>query len=254
MTSRAVVLGSCGGWPEAGRACSGFVIEHEGTLVVLDLGYGTASRLFALLGSSTAEGVDAVVLTHGHADHLVDVHALFRARWFGRRDAAKLPLYAPASAVAVLAGLEGDEGALHEVFEVHDLPGGPYRVGPFLLEACALPHYVPNVGVRLSAPGFVVAYTGDTAPDPALADLGRHADLFIVDATDRHQRPGIPAADAELDLTAAQAGAAAAAAGARRLLLTHFWPGNDRAASAAAAAAAFPGQILIAEEDLVVTL
>lgn len=248
------MLGSCGGWPEAGRACSGFVVEHEGTRVVLDLGHGTASRLFALLGSSTAEGVDAVVVTHCHADHLVDVHALFRARWFGRRGATKLPLYAPASAVAVLAALEGDEDALHEVFDVHDLPGGPYRVGPFLLQAWALPHYVPNVGVRLSAPGLAVAYTGDTAPDPTLADLGRNADLFIVDATDRHQRPGVPAAEVELDLTAAQAGAAAAAAGARRLLLTHFWPGNDRDASAVAAAAVFPGQILIAEEDLVIIL
>lgn len=57
-----------------------------------------------------------------------------------------------------------------------------------------------------------------------------------------------------MDLTAAQAGCAAAAAGARRLLLTHFWPGNDRVASAVAAAATFSGQILIAEEDLVVEL
>jgi len=258
MVSRAVVLGSCGGWPEAGRACSGFVVEHEGSRVVLDLGYGTAPQLFTLLGSSTGDGVDGVVVTHAHPDHVVDVHALFRARWFGSRGAPRVPLYAPSGVVAMLAALEGgDEHLLDEVFDVHHLPqgrGDPHRVGPFLLKTWALPHHVPAVGVRLDAPGLVVAYTGDTGPDPALAELGRDADLFIVDATDRYQRSGVAAADVELDLTAAQAGAAAAAAGARRLLLTHFWPGNDRRASATAAATAFVGPVLVADEGLEITL
>jgi ribonuclease BN (tRNA processing enzyme) len=44
MGGRLVVLGSCGGWPEAGRACSGFVVEYEDVRVVLDLGYGTFLR------------------------------------------------------------------------------------------------------------------------------------------------------------------------------------------------------------------
>jgi ribonuclease BN (tRNA processing enzyme) len=97
--------------------------------------------------------------------------------------------------------------------------------------------------VRLSAPGAVIAYTGDTGPSPALAALGRDADLFIVDATGRPQPD-------ELDLTPAQAGEAAAAAGARRLLLTHFWPGSDRAAAVAAARERFGGEVLAADEGL----
>jgi len=58
MNSRLVVLGSCGAWPEPGRACSGFVVEHAGARIVLDLGYGTLPRLLALLallGSSAAD-------------------------------------------------------------------------------------------------------------------------------------------------------------------------------------------------------
>ncbi len=102
--------------------------------------------------------------------------------------------------------------------------------------------------MRLAAPGLVVAYTGDTGPDPALAELGRDADLFIVDATDA------PGDRPPLNLTARQAGEAAAAAGARRLMLTHFWPGNDRERARADAAAAFPGEILIADEGAVVEL
>jgi glyoxylase-like metal-dependent hydrolase (beta-lactamase superfamily II) len=64
VSSRVVVLGGCGAWPEADRACSGFVVEHDGFRLVLDLGYGTLPRLFALLGSSTGVGVDAVIVTH----------------------------------------------------------------------------------------------------------------------------------------------------------------------------------------------
>lgn len=257
VESRLVVLGSCGGWPEAGRACSGYVLEHEGTRIVLDLGYGTLPRLLELLDSPAADGIDAVVVTHAHPDHVVDVHALFRARWFARRGAAPIPLYAAAGVLAMVAGLEdGDGAAAATVFDAHALPASPYRIGPFLLESWALPHYVPNAGVRLTAPGLTVAYTGDTGPDAALADLGRDADLFIIDATDRDQQPGaIPAAAGTRgNLSAHEAAAAGEAAGARRLLLTHFWPGNDRDLSHSAATELFSGEILLADEGLTIAL
>jgi len=251
-----VVLGSCGAWPEPGRACSGFVLEHGGLRVVLDLGYGTLPRLLTLLGSSAADGIAAVIVTHAHPDHMVDLHGLFRARWYGRRGAAAIPLFAPESVWARLVSLEDDgEDVLRRAFDWRPLPAGPQMIGPLRLESMPLPHYLPNAGVRLSAPGLTLAYTGDTGPDPALADLGREADLFIADATDRTQRSSAPAGSGPaLNLTARQAGEAAAAAGARRLLLTHFWPDNDRQASRAAAAAAFGGEILLADEGLEVAL
>lgn len=255
--SRLVVLGSCGAWPEPGRACSGYVLEHAGARIVLDLGYGTLPRLLTELGSTAADGIDAVVITHAHPDHMVDLHGLFRARRYARPAAPPIPLYAPPRVVDVVADLEdGDTDAVRAVFDAHPLPGGPYRVGPFRLESWLLPHYVPNAGVRLTTPGLTVAYTGDTGPDDALADLGREADLYIVDATDWHQDP--PAHPAErgpaLNLTAREAGDVAAAAHARRLLLTHFWPGNNRQASVTAAAARFSGQIIVADEGLEIPL
>lgn len=254
MTSRLVVLGSCGAWPEPGRACSGFVLEHGGARIVLDLGYGTLPRLLTLLGSSAADGIDAVIVTHAHPDHMIDLHGLFRARWFGRRGAPAIPLLAPRPVWARLVGLEDDgEDVVRRVFDWRPLPAPSQAIGPLRLESMLLPHYLPNAGVRLSAPGLTLAYTGDTGPDPALAELGREADLYIADATDRVQQTGGPAGPA-LNLTAREAGEAAAAAGARRLLLTHFWPGNDRRASRAAAAAAFRGDILLADEGLEVPL
>jgi ribonuclease BN (tRNA processing enzyme) len=252
-----VVLGSCGAWPEGGRACSGFYLEHDGFRVVLDLGYATLPRLLTVLGSSVADGLDAVVVTHRHADHASDLHGLFRARWFGLRGAPPLPLYAPADVLEQLVTFEqDDQAAVGQVFDWHPLPALAYELGPFELKSWLLPHFVDDAGVRLSTKGLTVAYTGDTGPDPALVELGRGADLYVMEASDRAQQRSTPPAPSgrRLHLSARDAGEAAALAGAKRLLLTHFWPGNDREASRAAAAAAFPGEVLLADEDLTIAL
>lgn len=240
------VLGSCGAFPEPGRASSGFLVERDGYRLVLDLGYATFPRL---LKHCPDGAVDAVAITHEHPDHCVDLHALFRMRLYGRRWTTKLPLYCPPGVLERLGGLE-PEVDLGAVFDIHELPGS-YQVGPFELTSMLLPHYVPNAGIRLRADGIALAYTGDCGPDPLLADLGRDADLFIVEATDRE---GESRQRSRNLMTAAEAGHWAGRAGARRLMLTHFWPGNDRAASLSAARSAFEGEVLLADEDLVVTL
>jgi ribonuclease BN (tRNA processing enzyme) len=150
MTSRLVVLGGCGAWPEAGRACSGFVLEHDGFRVVLDLGYGTLPRLLTLLRSSVADGIGAVVITHQHPDHMIDLYGLFRARWFGRPNAPPIPVYAPEGVLDRVSALEDDDADnIPVVFDWKPLPSSPYEVGPFRLESRPLPHWVPNSGVRL---------------------------------------------------------------------------------------------------------
>lgn len=254
------VLGGCGAFPEPGRACSGFLVEWDGFRLVLDLGYATLPRLLRHCadrpaadgsgggGAGAGAVVDAVVVTHEHPDHCVDLHGLFRVLYYGGAT-GKVPLYCPPGVLTRLGALE-PEVDLTEVFDVHPLPGR-YRVGPFELTGVPLPHYVPNAGVRLEADGVVLAYTGDTGPDPALADLGRDADLYIVEATDR---VGETEQACRNLLTSAEAGLWASRAGARRLMLTHFWPGNDRAAAVTAARAEFAGEVLTAEEDLLVPL
>jgi ribonuclease BN (tRNA processing enzyme) len=256
--SRLVVLGSCGAWPEPGRASSGFVLEHEGFRIVIDLGYATLPRLLTVIGSPVAERLDAVIITHRHADHSIDLHGLFRSRWLPFRGRLpQLPLYSPPGVLdQVLAFEEDRDDAVEQVFRWHPLPADPYEVGPFRLASWALPHFVPNAGVRLSSTGLTIAYTGDTGPDPALVELGRDADLFIMDSSDpSQQESGPPQSDPErMLLSAAEAGSAAQAAGARRLLLTHFLPGNDREQSRSAAAEVFAGEILLADEGLEIAL
>lgn len=248
--NQVTVLGSCGAWPEPGRACAGFLLSHNDFRVVLDLGYGAGSRLFTHCGDRLP---DAVVVTHEHPDHCADVSALGRAWHYTVQPAAagsppKLPLHCTPG---TLRRLEAMEPRPHptELFEIHHFDT-PADLGPFRLTAHSLPHFVPNFGVRLTAPGLTVAYTGDTGPSPALAALGRDADLFICDATLRTP----PAEGDRFLMTAAEAGHWAAEAGARRLLLTHFWPGTDRAAAAEEARGEFGGEVLVAEEDLTIDL
>jgi ribonuclease BN (tRNA processing enzyme) len=73
---RLMVLGGCGAWPEPGKACSGFLVEHDGFRLVIDLGYATVPRL---LERATAREIDAVFISHGHPDHCADLNPLLRA-------------------------------------------------------------------------------------------------------------------------------------------------------------------------------
>ncbi|MEV6288151.1 MBL fold metallo-hydrolase [Kribbella sp. NPDC051770] len=237
------VLGSCGAWPEAGRACAGFLLEYDGFKVVLDLGYAALPRLL----EHCADGaVDAVVVTHRHPDHCVDVSALGRVRRFQAPDAEPVPLYCPPGVVDVLRALEPNPDP-EDVFAVHDLVS-TREIGPFQLETVELPHFVPNHGVRLSAPDLTVAYTGDSGPSDDLAKLAEGADLYISDATFQSASTASP-----FLMKAAEAGIGAAGA-KRLLLLTHFWPGSDRALSVSQAQETFAGEVIAAEEGLVIDL
>jgi ribonuclease BN (tRNA processing enzyme) len=238
------VLGSCGAWPEPGRACAGFLLEYDGFKVVLDLGYAALPQLLKYCPEGE---VDAVVVTHQHPDHCVDVSALARVRYYLAPDAASIPLYCPSGVLDVLRALEPRPDPA-TVFDVHDL-ATTKEIGPFRLESVLLPHYVTNLGVRLSAPGLVVAYTGDSGPTPELNRLAEGANLHISDATLQGHSP---TTTPRYVMTATEA--ATGAAGAERLLLTHFWPGSDRALSVAEAQRFFPGEVIAAEEGLVIPL
>ncbi|MFE9098140.1 MBL fold metallo-hydrolase [Streptomyces sp. NPDC007264] len=237
------VLGTCGAWPEAGRAASGFLLDHDGFRLVLDLGYATLPRL---LERCAATDIDAVVITHEHPDHCADLSALCRALLFGTGRAVPVPLYCTPGVIGRVQAMEPTEDLL-DVFDVHTLPGR-HRVGPYVLDGAPLPHHVPHAGVRLTAPGLTLAYSGDAGPDPVLGRLAAEADLFIAGTTLQDGGPG--GADPRL-MSAADAGTWADRAGAGRLVLTHFWPGSDRERSVREARGTFTGDVVAADEGMV---
>ncbi|GGS99677.1 MBL fold metallo-hydrolase [Nonomuraea spiralis] len=242
---RITVLGGCGAWPAAGQACSGYLVEHDGFHVLVDPGYATLPRLLDLM---PAERVDAVLVSHGHPDHCSDLNPLLRARALGDAPPAALPVHAPPGALDAVLALDNAR-MLAGSFTLHDLePGTPREIGPFRLDAFALPHHVPNAGLRLTAGGRVVAYTGDTGPSADLVTLAAGADLLVAEATYPLR---VPDEDAPYLSSALDAGRTAAAAGVARLLLTHLWPGTPPEPALAAAAESYDGDLDVATAGLV---
>ena len=245
---RLTVLGSCGAWPDAGQACSGYLVEHDGFRLLVDLGYAIVPRLLERI---TAAQVDAVLISHGHPDHCADLNPLLRARVFRDEPPPPLPVYAPPGALDAVLALDSP-GMLAGGYVLHELTAGrSLDVGPLQVQTRLLPHWLPNVGIRLTAGGRVLAYTGDSGPSPDVADLARGADLLLAEASYADQVPE----DSRRYLSSArQQGRQAAEAGAGQLLLTHLMPGTDPAAARSAAQHGYQGEIGIATAGLVLDL
>jgi ribonuclease BN (tRNA processing enzyme) len=241
---RLTVLGACGAWPEPGQACSGFLVEHDGFRLLVDAGYATVPRL---LEHVAAGHLDAVFISHGHPDHCADLNPLLRARALGDEPAPPLPVYALPGALDAVLALD-DPDMLAHAFTLHELrPDRRLSIGPFVASICLLPHWVPNAGLRLAAGGTVLAYTGDSGPDPAITGLARDADLLLADAT--YTGP-VPSRSRGFLSSASDAARQAAQAGAAHLALTHLWPGTSHDTARAEAAAGYDGQISVATRGL----
>src|SRR3954454_5405053 len=147
---RLTVLGGVGGFPGAGGACSGYLIEHDGFRLLVDPGYAIVPRL---IGIMPAAAIDAVLVSHGHPDHVADLNPLLRARLMRDDPAPRLPAYALPDALGPVLALDQSR-ALPGTCEVRGfIAGETFRIGPFDIESRLLPHSIPNAGVRISADG-----------------------------------------------------------------------------------------------------
>ncbi|MBO0867728.1 MAG: MBL fold metallo-hydrolase, partial [Micromonosporaceae bacterium] len=231
--------------PDAGQACSGYLVEHDGFRLLLDPGYAVVPRLLELV---TADQIDAVFISHRHPDHCADLNPLLRARTLRDKPSAPaLPVYALPGATDAVLALDRP-GMFDESYLPHQLiVERPFAIGPFQAETRLLSHWVPNIGVRLLAGGRVLAYTGDTGPVPEVVDLARDADVLLADASYPDE---VPEDSRQYLGSAREAGRQAHAAGVGCLLLTHLLPGTDTAASRAAAGEQYTGLIGIASAGL----
>jgi ribonuclease BN (tRNA processing enzyme) len=241
------VLGAHGTWPEAGGATTGYLLSHDGHRVWIDLGTGTMANLLRYVD---VLGVDAVVISHRHPDHLLDLYPLFYARLIHPEHPLGLPLYLPPGAFDHIRALLSDEGGedLSLVFDVRPVrPGDGFQAGPFRFTTAAMEHPVPTLGMRIEAGAASLAYTADTGPNDDLVGLARGADLLLSEATWLDRPPGaVP-----IHLTPREAGEYAARAGVGRLVMTHVrWNVTDPAIGLERAAAVFDGPVSVAEQGL----
>ncbi|SDN94089.1 Ribonuclease BN, tRNA processing enzyme [Streptomyces sp. cf386] len=245
MSLTLTVLGTASPHPQPDRPCSGYLVRDEDVAVWVDAGPGS----FAELQRHTdAARLDAIWISHLHADHSADLLAAFYGLAYGGLDpAAPLPVYAPQGCAERLAGFFGrsDTSFLRGVFDVRTLRDG-HRVrhgDDLLLTSRAVVHDVEAYGLRVESGGRVLAYSGDSGPCPALTELARDADLFLCEADIDEHRDG-----EQVHLTPEDAGIAARRAGVRELVVTHVGPTLTPESATSRAAAAFGGPTATARE------
>jgi ribonuclease BN (tRNA processing enzyme) len=223
------VLGCDGSWPGPGGAGSGYLLRVGGTHLLLDAGPGTFAVLQTLVDPSE---VDAVVISHHHADHWTDLYAVdTQARFGGRR--SPLPVYAPAE---VARRADPERTPLLEWHDVTD--GSRAGVGEVSCAFHRTDHADETLAVRVDGGGRALGYSADTGPDWSPDVLGSGLDLLLCEATYTAEHEGTAG-----HLSGRQAGAAARAAGAQRLVLTHRWPTVTARAVVEEAEAAFGGPV-----------
>ena len=242
---RITVLGSAGSHPAAARMCSGYLVEAGDTALLLDAGNGSTANLqrtFAL------RDLDAVVVSHRHLDHCIDLVGAFYALHFDPTFRGRIPLYAADEVYATLAALLAEDSPMTfgDVFTDHVVGHGDRReIGPMVLSFARSVHPPPTVSTCVEADGRRLVYSGDTAGGEDLITIARGADLFLCEATWAGDPTDYPPG---VHLTAGQAAEVARKAEVDRLVLTHIAGGTDRDRVLSEASAAFDGPIALAED------
>ena len=249
---RLTVVGCSGSFagPESPASCYLVTAEHEGRTwrLALDLGNGA---LGALQRHIDLADIDAVVISHLHPDHCIDLTGLYVTRTYRPQGALteRLPVYGPAgSAQRLEAAYEGiDEGGMSGVLDFRRISTSvPTHIGPFVVRPYLVNHPVEAYGFRVEADGKVLAYSGDTDSCDALSPLFADADLVLADSAFVEGRDEVRG----IHLTGRRAAeAAVAAGGVQRLMLTHIPAWNDPQVCRAEAAHVWPGEVELARPD-----
>lgn len=216
------VLGSSGGYPAPGNPNTGYFLEHAEAKLWIDAGTGTFAEIQRAVDFTQ---IDAIVLSHIHADHCADLYPLHVAIRYGLGGGFKIPVYAPPGSQERLGGLLDPNGAerLAEAFDFHTVDAGEeVEIAGVRCTFLRTAHPIHTLAVRAETSAGALTYSADTGPAADLAGFARGSDLLLCEATYQNARMGEP-----LHLSARQAAETAVRAGARELALTHLWPTLD---------------------------
>jgi ribonuclease BN (tRNA processing enzyme) len=211
------VLGKSPAWQDTDGACSGYLVQGGGKTVLLDCGPGVFAKLRHHVDYA---GVDAVVISHLHADHVLDLVPFASGLRYGPRS-ARPRLFAPPGALDTFAGMSqatfmtGEHIELAFEVTIYD-PADTLSIGELNVRFQPVPHYIPCNAVEFAATdGARFTFSADCGPNQALCDFAAGTDLLLIEAT-------LPVSDGEGHLTPREAGEHGARARAKRVVLTHF--------------------------------
>ena len=250
---RLTVVGCSGSFPGPESPASCYLLEavHHGRTwrVVVDLGSGA---LGGLQRYADLLAVDAVLLSHLHADHCLDLAGFYVARkYHPSGPQPRIPVWGPvgtADRMARAYDLPVDPG-MHEEFEFLAYDDA-FDLGPFRVEPIPVAHPVPAFGLRITADGHTLGYSGDTGPCRGLDEVASGVDLLLAEASFTTQRPN----PADLHLTGADCGAAASKGSAALLVITHVPPWHDPQVALDEARTTYDGEIVLARPGAVFEL
>jgi ribonuclease BN (tRNA processing enzyme) len=261
---RITVLGKSPSWQDVGGACSGYLVQEGDHALLLDCGNGVFSKLRRFVDYVD---VSAVLISHLHADHFLDLvpfsYALTYAPrqqpvavagWPGTSKPARPQLYAPVGAGEMfrqIVGCWGQEDLIERAFELHEYDApDELTVGPFTVRFCEVPHYTPTYAVDLRSNGSRLTYSADCSPNQALVEFAHETDMLLIEATlPRPERTGERG-----HLTPSEAGDHGRRAGARKLVITHFSDELDAEWAHGQARDSYGGPVELAHEGAVYNL
>lgn len=225
MTMKLHILGCCGGWPWPGGASSGYLVEKDDTLILMDCGSGVMSRL---VGICDPKDLSAVVLSHLHYDHACDLTVM---RYYLEKVGVTLPVYVPAEDQSPMRALLAPPA-----FDVRPYPE-KLTIGELEISNLPVRHPVPCRALRITDGEKTLVFTGDTNDCPGLAEFARDADVLLADAafTEAEWHDQLP------HMSAAGAARLARAAGAKKLYLTHLSHSHAPETLQQEAAVIYPG-------------
>lgn len=257
MTTTLTVLGGSAASVGTGQGCAGYLVEHDQTRIVLDLGPGTLQELRK---HTDFRSLDAVVISHLHVDHMLDVVSLrFSLSYNPVKPERKVALWLPPGGIDLLDRLgaafdfEGDATTFFtNVFDVAEyVPDQPRTIGDFELTFAPTVHWVPCWAMRVHpATGGDLFYSADTGPTADLAALARGATVVMAEST----TPIDQKADGfRGHIAIDEVVALAREAGASTLVVTHMFEENDPEAVVEMARGSFDGTVVHARPGTTVT-
>ncbi|MCR2821041.1 MBL fold metallo-hydrolase [Lederbergia panacisoli] len=236
------VIGHWGGYPKAGEASSGYLLTHDGFNLLIDCGSAVLSQLQMYINP---EELNAVILSHYHADHIADIgvlhHALLISKYVTGYN-SNLPIYGHTYDQEGYMGLTYKDITTGIPYDKNDQT----HIGPFKLEFLKTKHPVPCFAMRISCNEKTLVYTADSAYFDDLISFSKDADILLAES---NFYKGMNGADAG-HMTSEEAGKLAKKANVKKLVLTHLPHFGDLNQLKAEAAEYFKQEVILASKGL----